>query len=430
MIDIKFLRENTEIAKENLKKKFQESKSSSIDKVLELDVKYRDLIKETNELKHKRNKITEQIKIDKTNNKDVTNLIKEAKELPSLIKEKDEVLKKLKEEIDSILIKLPTIISPETIIGKDESFNKEIKRYGPEPKAFDFDIKNHAELADSLNIADFDSSRDVSGKGFYFLKGDLTLLNTAIFNYARDKLYKKGYIYVLPPLMINKKSCEGVIDFDFFKDMVYKIQDEDLYLISTSEHPLIAMFMNKTINSNKLPIKVYSFSTCFRKEIGSHGLDERGLFRLHQFDKVEQIIICNPKDSIKYFDELLNNTIEIFEGLEVPIRTLEICTGDLGNNKYRQIDIEVWSPRQEKYIEAGSCSNLWNSQATGLKIRVKDKEDKYYVHTLNNTAIANSRALVAILENNQTKDGIIKIPKVLVPYMYGKEEIKLNNSFF
>ena len=430
MIDIKFLRENLEIVKENLKKKFQESKSSSIDKVLELDIEYRNLIAEANELKHQRNKITEQIKIDKANKKDIVDLIKKARELPSLIKEKDEVLKKLKIEISSILYTIPVIVSLETIVGEDESYNEEIKKYGPKPKVFDFDIKNHAELADSLNIADFDSSRDVSGKGFYYLKGDLALLNTALFNYARDKLYKKGYTYVLPPLMINKKSCEGVIDFDFFKDMVYKIQDEDLYLIGTSEHPLIAMFMDKIINLEKLPIKLYSFSTCFRKEIGSHGLDERGLFRLHQFDKVEQIIICDPKDSIKYFDELLNNTIEIFEGLEIPTRTLEICTGDLGDSKYRQIDVEVWSPRQKKYIEAGSCSNLWNSQAMGLNIKVKDKDCKYYAHTLNDTAIANSRALVAILENNQTKDGTIKIPKVLVPYMYGKEEIKLNSSFF
>jgi seryl-tRNA synthetase len=426
MYEIKYIRENKEIIKENIIKKGKVHLSSSVDKLLELDEIYRENITLANNLKHRRNKITEEIKINKANNKDISQLLEEAKQLPEKIKEMDINQKNLYEEIIKLQKQIPIIISPETPIGKDESENKVIKEFG-KPKKFDFEPKNHAELATSLNIADFDSSRDVSGKGFYYLLGDLALLNTALMNYARDKLYKKGYTYTLTPLMINKKSCEGVIDFDFFKNMVYKIEDEDLYLIGTSEHPLIARYINKTLPEEKLPIKIYGFSPCFRKEIGSHGLDERGLFRLHQFDKIEQIIICKPEDSIKLFDELLQNTIEIFTSLDLPTRTLEMCTGDLGDSKYRQVDVEVWSPRQEKYIEVGSCSNLWTSQSIGLNIKAKTKDSKYYLHTLNNTAIANSRALVSILENNQTKEGTIKIPDVLVPYMYGKKEIKKND---
>ena len=429
MLDIKYIRENPDKVKENLKKKFQEHKSSSVDEVIKLDEEYRALIKEANNLKHKRNQITEEIKVKKANNQDITELLQQAKEYPNKIKEMDERLKKLKLDIFRLQSKIPNIVSEQTIIGKTEDENKEIERYG-EPEEKDFEILNHAEISEKLNITDFDASRDVAGKGFYYLKGDLALLNNALLRYAQDFLANKGYTYILPPLMINKKSCDGVIDFEFFRDMVYKIENEDLYLIGTSEHPLIAMFINKVIPEKNLPIKMFGYSSCFRKEIGAHGLDERGLFRLHQFDKVEQVAICKPEESIEIFDELKDNTVKLFTSLGLPTRVLEICTGDLGDHKYRQVDIEVWSPRKKSYIEVGSCSNLTEAQAIGLNIKVKGKDTKYYAHTLNNTAIATQRALVTIIENYQTKEGTIKVPEVLVPYMYGKTEIKKNKSFF
>jgi len=429
MLDIKYIREHPDKVKENLKKKYQEHKSSSVDEVIKLDEEYRALIKEANNLKHKRNKITAEIKIKKANNQDISELLKQAKEYPNKIKEMDEKLKDLKQNIFKLQSKIPNIVSEQTVIGKTEDENKEIERYG-EPEERDFEVLNHAEITEKLNVTDFDASRDVSGKGFYYLKGDLALLNNALLRYAQDFLAKKGYTYVLPPLMINKRSCDGVIDFEFFRDMVYKIENEDLYLIGTSEHPLIAMFINKVIPEENLPIKMFGYSSCFRKEIGAHGLDERGLFRLHQFDKVEQVAICKPEESIEIFDELKNNTVKLFTSLGLPTRVLEICTGDLGDHKYRQVDIEVWSPRKKAYIEVGSCSNLTEAQAIGLNIKVKGKDKKYYAHTLNNTAIATQRALVSIIENYQTKEGTIKVPEVLVPYMYGKTEIKKNKSFF
>jgi seryl-tRNA synthetase len=430
MLDIKYIRENEQQVRDNLNKKFQEHKSSSLDKLIILDKEYRENLKIANDLKHKRNKLTEEIAVCKHNNKSVDDLLKEVKELPSKIKKMDVLLKSQKEEIYALQKMMPNIISNETPIGKDDSENKVTEEFG-EIKKFDFDIKSHSEIAEALNVIDFDSSRENSGKGFYYLLGDLALLNNALIRYAQDILVKKGYTYILPPLMINKKACDGVIDFDFFKDMVYKIENEDLYMISTSEHPLISMFMEKTIPEENLPLKLFSYTSCFRKEIGAHGLDERGLFRLHQFDKIEQVIICKPEDSIKLFEETKNNSIEIFKGLGLPIRILEICSGDLGDQKYRQIDLEAFSPRRNGFIELGSCSNLTESQAIGLNIKGKTKQsEKYYVHTLNNTAIPTQRTLVAIIENFQTKEGTIKIPEILVPYMYGKTEILKHNKLF
>jgi len=429
MLDIKYIRDNVAKVKENLKKKNLEYKYPFVNELIELDLEYRQLIQDTNLLKNKRNKITDEIAQKKAKNENVDNLIKDAKDLPNKIKEMDDKQKELKEEIFKLQNEIPNIVSDKTPIGKDESENKEIEKYGTIVEK-DFKILAHSEIAEKLNLVDFDSSRNVSGKGFYYLKGDLALLNQALLRYVQDYLYKKNYIYILPPLMINKRSCDGVIDFDFFRDMVYKIENEDLYLIGTSEHPLIAMFIDKIIPEKNLPIKMYSYSSCFRKEIGAHGLDERGLFRLHQFDKVEQVVICDPTDSENIFEELKNNTVEIFTSLKLPTRVLEICTGDLGSHKHRQIDVEVWSPRKKAYIEVGSCSNLTEAQAIGLNIKIKSKDNKYFAHTLNNTGIATSRALVAILENFQTKNGTIKIPDVLVPYMYGKTEIKKNVDFF
>ncbi|MCK9292703.1 MAG: serine--tRNA ligase [archaeon] len=429
MLDIRYIRDNVAKVKENLKKKNLEYKYSFVDELIELDLEYRQLIQDTNLLKNKKNKITDEIAQKKTKNENVDDLIKDAKDLPNKIKEMDDRQRELKEEIFKLQNEIPNIVSEKTPIGKDESENKEIEKYGNIVEK-DFKILAHSEIAEKLNLVDFESSRNVSGKGFYYLKGDLALLNQALLRYVQDYLYKKKFTYVLPPLMINKRACDGVIDFDFFRDMVYKIENEDLYLIGTSEHPLIAMFINKVIFEKNLPIKMYSYSSCFRKEIGAHGLDERGLFRLHQFDKVEQVVICNPDDSESIFEELKNNSVEIFTSLGLPTRVLEICTGDLGSHKHRQVDIEVWSPRKKAYIEVGSCSNLTEAQAIGLNIRVKSKTERYFAHTLNNTGIATSRALVAILENFQTREGTIKIPEVLVPYMYGKTEIKKNIEFF
>ncbi|HNW05567.1 MAG TPA: serine--tRNA ligase [archaeon] len=429
MLEMKFIRENIKKVKENIKNKNKEYLLPLVDEVIKLDEEYRQNIQLANDLKHKRNTVTDKISENKQKGLPIDDLLAEARLLPEKIKVIDDKQRELYEKIIDIQKKIPNIISKKTPIGKDETENKEVKRFG-EPKKLDFEVINHGEIAEMLNIADFEASRNVSGKGFYYLKGDLALLNRALINYASDFLHKKGYVYVLPPQMINKRACEGSVDFTFFRDMAYKIEDEDLYLIATSEHPLISMFVDKTIDEEKLPIKIFSFSSCFRKEIGSHGLDERGLFRLHQFDKVEQIIICKPEESEKAYNELLKNTVKLFVSLELPTRILESCTGDLGDLKHRGADVEVWSPRNNKYIEVASCSNLTSAQAVRLNIKAKTRQgEKYYVHTLNDTAIATSRALVAILENHQTKEGTIKIPKVLQKYMYGKTEIKKNDIF-
>jgi seryl-tRNA synthetase len=429
MLELKFIRENTKKVKENIKKKGKDILLPLVDEIIRLDEEYRANIQVANDLKHKRNSVTENIAINKQKGLPIEELLAEARQLPEQIKILDDKQKELYDKIIDIQKKIPNMMSKKTPIGKDETENKEIKRFG-EPKKLDFEVLNHGELSEKLNISDFEASRNVSGKGFYYLKGDLALLNRALINYASDFLNKKGFTYVLTPLMINKKACEGSVDFTFFKDMAYKIEGEDLYMIATSEHPIISMFSDKVIEEEKLPIKIFGFSSCFRKEIGSHGLDERGLFRLHQFDKVEQIVICKPEQSEKAYEELIKNTVKIFTSLELPTRTLEICSGDLGDLKHRSADIEVWSPRSQKYIEVASCSNLTSAQAVRLNIKAKTKTgDKYFVHTLNDTAVATSRALVAILENHQTKDGTIKIPKVLQKYMYGKTEIKRNDIF-
>jgi len=429
MLDIKYIRENVTIVKENLKKKFQEHKSSSVDNLLLLDERLRENIQKVNTLKQRRNQITDEISSRKAKKEGIDDLLLEAKELPGKIDVLDKEQNELREKVLEIQKTIPNIVSKETPIGKDQTENVEIKRFGEIPK-FDFPLKSHGELAESLNIIDLDAARDNSGKGFYYLKGDGALLSNALMRYAQDFLAKKGYTFVLPPLMINRKATDGAVDMSFFNEMIYKIEDEDLYMIATSEHPVISMFVDRVIDEDKLPAKMFSYSTCFRKEIGSHGLDERGLFRLHQFDKVEQVIICKPEDSEKMYDEILENSFEIFKSLGLPTRIIEICTGDLGDLKFRSADVEAWSPRRNEFIEVGSCSNLTGAQATRLNIKAKNKKsERYFVHTLNNTAIANSRALVAILENYQTKEGTVRIPEVLVPYMYGKTEIKKNNIF-
>lgn len=427
MLSIKYIRENVEKVKENLKKKFKEDRSSLVEEVVFLDEQYRELIKEANDLKHKRNKITEEISIKKTKKEDVKSLIEQAKELPSKIKEIDKKKEELFLKIKNIEEKLPTIISKETPVGKDESENKEIKRFS-EPKEYDFKLKGHAELAEELNLVDFDAARNVSGKGFYYLKGDLALLNQALIRYAQDYLYEKGFVCVATPLMINRDAC-NIVSYEDFKESIFKIENKDLHLIASSELSLINIFKDKVIEEQKLPIRMFSFSPCFRQEIGSHGVDERGLFRVHQFDKVEQVVICAPEDVNKRFEELLNNQTEMLLNLGFTLRHLEICSGDLGDMKERMIDLEVWGPKRKAWIELGSCSNLNNSQSLKLNIKTKNKNEKYYPYTLNNTGISSTRTIVAILENFQTKEGTIKIPKVLHKYMCGVTEIKKQEIF-
>ncbi len=429
MLDIKYIRENKEEVIENIKKKFQEHKISSLEKLLALDVEYRETLKKANDLKHQRNKLTEEVAKRKHNKEDATDVLEEVKALPEKIKEMDKVLKTLQNKIWELQITIPNIISPETPVGKDASENKEIKRFS-EIKEYNFELKGHVEIAEQLGIVDFESSRNVSGKGFYFLLGDLALLNQALIRYAQDHMYKKGHTCIAPPLMINRDAC-NIVSYEDFKESIFKIENKDLHLVASSELSLINLFKDKVIDDSKMPIKLFAFSPCFRQEIGSHGVDERGLFRVHQFDKVEQIIICRPEDSKKYFEEILQNQTGMLLELGFTLRHLEICTGDLGDMKDRMIDLEVWGPKRKDWIELGSCSNLNNAQSLKLNIKAKTKQgEKYIPHTLNNTALSTTRTLVAILENFQTKTGTIKIPEVLVPYMFGKTEIKRNENFF
>ncbi len=422
MIDIKLIRENPELVKKNIKKKFQDEKLSLVDKVKRLDGRWRKLKYEEDNLRSERNKISEQINQTKKQKKDASKLIKKAKAIPGKIERVREKRKKLEEEISQIMYKIPNIIHKSVPIGKDESKNVEIKKIG-KPKKFNFSVKSHVELGEKLGMLDFDVSAKVSGKGFYYLKGDLALLNMALINFARDYMVKQDFEYVEPPLMIRKEILRGVYSNEEINAMVYKIEDEDLYLVATAEHPLIGQFINNAIKKKDIPIKQTGYSMCFRKEIGSHGIDEKGLFRTHQFNKQEMIIICEPSESYKLYDKMLRVSIDIFKALEIPIRILEICSGDLGDLKTKSYDLEAWSVRQKKYFEIGSLTNMEEAQARRLNIKIEDKGKRYFAHTLNNTVIATSRALIALMENHQQKDGSIKIPKVLWKYMNGKKVI-------
>ncbi|MGV8150262.1 MAG: serine--tRNA ligase [Candidatus Woesearchaeota archaeon] len=424
MIDIKFIRENPEVVKENIRRKFQDNKIPLVDEVIEIDKKIRELKGINDGLRYRRNTLSESINKLKKEGKDIKEILEEVKNIPQKIKDVETQLSELESRYKTIMMQIPNIMHESVPIGKDGSENVERERIG-HYKMHDFEIKNHAELAESLSIADFESSAKTSGTGFFYLKGDLAVLNQALIRYGMDYMIEKGYTLVEPPLMIKKEICDGVVDFEFFKNMAYKIDGEDLYLIATSEHPLIGMFINKTIPEEMLPIKLVGFSQSFRKEIGSHGIDEKGLYRTHQFNKVEMVVICKPEDSYKYYDEMLNNIKGIFSGLEIPSRVLECCSGDLADLKAKSADLEAWSPRKKEYFEVGSCSNLTDAQARRLNIKYQDKHgNKEYVHTLNNTAIATSRAMVAILENFQNKDGTVDIPKPLQKYMFGKKKIE------
>lgn len=424
MIDIKLLRENPEIVKENIKKKFQEDKLKLVDEVIELDSKWRLEKKEVDDLRSSRNKISERINqmIKKGKGDEAASLIKEAKEIPEKIAKIEVKTKELEEEIRNIMMRIPNIIHESVPLGKSDKENVVVKVIG-KPAVPDYEIKHHADIIESLNGLDLESARKTSGQGFYFLKGDIARLHSAMLTYARDYMIEKGYEYCVPPFMIRSDVVTGVMSFTEMDSMMYKISDEDLYLIGTSEHSMIGMFKEKTLQKNEVPQKLTSYSPCFRKEKGAHGLEERGIYRVHQFEKQEMIVICEPEDSYKYFDEMLNLTVNFFKSLDIPVRELECCSGDLADLKAKSIDVEAWSPRQKKYFEVGSCSNLTDAQSRRLGIKINGGKGNYFAHTLNNTVIASPRALIAFIENNINKDGSINIPKALQPYMGGKKKI-------
>jgi seryl-tRNA synthetase len=388
----------------------------SVDDIIEKDEEYRTLLQKAEKLRHNRNEVSQKIAEIKKKGLDATELMKQAKDIPEQIFQIEKNTLLLKTDILDIQRRIPNIIHSSVPIGRDASENVEIKKIG-KPVVPKYEIFNHAELAERLNGADFETARETSGKGFYFLKGDLARLNAAMTAFAREYMIKQGFEYMEPPFMIRRKVVEGVMSFAERDAMMYKIEGEDLYLIGTSEHPLIGLFMDKTLNKKDLPYKLTGFSTCFRKEVGAHGLEERGFYRVHQFNKQEMIIICKPEDSYKWYDKMLKYTIEVFKALNVPIRIFESCSGDLADLKAKGCDVEAWSPRQKKYYEVGSLTNMEDAQARRLNIKISGKDGKYFAHTLNNTVVATPRALIAVMENNQNKDGSINIPKALQPYM-------------
>jgi len=425
MIDIKLIRENPNLVKENIKKKFQNEKLPLVDKVKKLDEQWRKLKFQADNLRKQRNQISQEINKAKKSkdNKLAQQLIKKAKEIPDKIKKTEEKSDKLTKEIKQLMLQIPNIIHSSVPIGKNDKANVEIKKFGKTTKP-SFKPKNHVELGESLGVLDFETSAKTSGNGFYFIKGKLAELNMALINFARDYMIKQGFEYVEPPLMIRKEILTGVYSNAEIEAMAYKIEDEDLYLIATSEHPLIGQFISKTLPKKELPIIQTGYSMCFRKEIGSHGINEKGIYRTHQFNKQEMIVICEPGDSYKWYNKMLQFTVDIFKALEIPFRILECCSGDLADLKAKSCDLEAWSPIQQKYFEITSLTNMEEAQARRLNIKINDGKINYFAHTLNNTVIATSRVLVAIMENHQQKDGSIKIPKALWKYA-GFKEIKL-----
>lgn len=426
MLDLKFVRENPDIVKQNIKNKFQDRKLPLVDEVIKLDEEARAVKQEADNLRADRNKISKQIGALMAQGKK-----EEAEETKKLVTEKSEYLAQLEvkeaelnDKVKTIMMTIPNIIDESVPIGKDDSENVEIQKYG-EPVVPDFEIPYHTDIMEKLNGIDLDSARKVAGNGFYYLMGDIARLHSAVISYARDFMIDRGFTYCIPPFMIRSDVVTGVMSFDEMDAMMYKIEGEDLYLIGTSEHSMIGKFIDTITPEAELPKTLTSYSPCFRKEKGAHGLEERGVYRIHQFEKQEMIVVCKPEESKKWFDVLWQNTVDLFRSLDIPVRTLECCSGDLADLKVKSIDVEAWSPRQKKYFEVGSCSNLGDAQARRLKIRVKDSEgNKYFAHTLNNTVVAPPRMLIAFLENNLMEDGSIKIPVALRAYMGGKEVIK------
>lgn len=425
MIDIKLIREQRDLVKENIKKKFQDEKLPLVDEVYDLDIKYRETKTKVDNLRGEKNSKSAMIgTLMREGKKDEASKIKE--EVASFGEKIDKLTdeeKELEEEIKKRMMVIPNIIDPSVPIGKDDSENVEVERFG-EPVVPDYEIPYHADIIERVGGMDKVSAGRTSGEGFYYLTGDIARLHEAMIAYARDYMVEKGFQYVIPPFMIHRSVVEGVMSFKEMEAMMYKIEGEDLYLIGTSEHSMIGRFQNQIIDQKELPIKMTSYSPCFRKEGGSHGLEERGLYRVHQFEKEEMIVICEPEDSMKYYEDMWRYTVEVFRNMDVPVRQLECCSGDLADLKVKSCDIEAWSPRQQKYFEVGSCSTLGDAQARRLGIRTKGDKGTYYVHTLNNTVVASPRGLIAVVENNYQKDGSIKVPKVLQPYMGGKEVIE------
>ena len=426
MIDLKFLRENPDIVKENIKKKFQDHKLPLVDEVIELDEQARSAQQEADALRANRNSISKQIgALMGQGKKDEAMALKEqvSKDAARLA-ELEEQEKDLQEKITRIMMTIPNIIDPSVPIGKDDSCNVEIEKFG-EPVVPDFEIPYHTDIMNRFHGIDLDAAGKVAGNGFYYLMGDIARVHSAVISYARDFMIDRGFTYCVPPFMIRSNVVTGVMSFDEMDAMMYKIEGEDLYLIGTSEHSMIGKFIGQTLEKDQVPQTLTSYSPCFRKEKGAHGIEERGVYRIHQFEKQEMIVVCEPEESKEWYDKLWKNTVDLFRSMDIPVRTLECCSGDLADLKVKSCDVEAWSPRQKKYFEVGSCSNLGDAQARRLGIRVKDADgNKYFANTLNNTVVAPPRMLIAFLENNLQADGSVRIPEVLRPYMGGMTEIK------
>ncbi len=425
MLDIKFVRENPEIVKENIKKKFQDEKLPLVDEVIELDKKIRSLKQEGESLRASRNDLSKQIgQLMREKKIDEANKIKETvNKNNQRIAEIDPELEELSAELTKKMMVIPNIIDKSVPVGKDDSENVEIEKFG-EPVVPNYEIPYHADIIAKFNGLDKEASGRTSGNGFYYLFGDIARLHSAMLSYARDFMIDKGFTYAIPPFMIHSDVVNGVMSFAEMENMMYKIEGEDLYLIGTSEHSMIGRFKNQIVKESELPIRLTSYSPCFRKEVGAHGIEERGIYRVHQFEKQEMIVLCKPEDSMKWYNNMWSYTVEFFRSLDVPVRTLECCSGDLADLKVKSCDVEAWSPRQKKYFEVGSCSTLGDAQARRLGIRTKNEDGTYLLHTLNNTVLATPRGLIAVLENNYNEDGSVNIPKALQPYMGGKTIIK------
>ena len=425
MLDLKFLRANPEIVKQNIRNKFQDQKLSLVDEVIALDAENRATIQQAEALRADRNRISKQIGglMAKGQKEEAEALKRQVTDFSSHLAELEEKERELDEKITRIMMSIPNIIDPSVPIGKDDSENVEIQRYG-EPVVPDFEIPYHAEIMERLSGLDLESARKVAGNGFYYLMGDIARLHSAVLSYARDFMIGRGFTYCIPPFMIRSDVVTGVMSFAEMDAMMYKIEGEDLYLIGTSEHSMIGKFIDTILKEDALPYTLTSYSPCFRKEKGAHGLEERGVYRINQFEKQEMIVVCKPEDSMMWFDKLWQNTVDLFRTLDIPVRTLECCSGDLADLKVKSIDVEAWSPRQQKYFEVGSCSNLGDAQARRLKIRVNGENGKYFAHTLNNTVVAPPRMLIAFLENNLCADGSVRIPEALRPYMGGMDAIR------
>ena len=428
MLDIKFVRENPEIVKENIKKKFQDNKLPLVDEVIELDKKSREAKQEADNLRGSRNKLSKQIGalMGQGKKDEAEEVKKQVAANAARLAELEKLEGEYSEKVRTIMMTIPNIIDDSVPVGKDDSENVELEKFG-EPFVPDFEVPYHTHIMEKLNGIDLDAAGKVAGNGLYYLMGDIARLHSAVISYARDFMIERGFTYCIPPFMIRSAVVDGVMSFAEMDAMMYKIEGEDLYLIGTSEHSMIGKYIDTIVQEDTLPHTLTSYSPCFRKEKGAHGIEERGVYRIHQFEKQEMIVICKPEDSMHWFHELWKNTVDLFRSMDIPVRTIECCSGDLADLKVKSYDVEAWSPRQKKYFEVGSCSNLGDAQARRLKIRVNGENGKYFAHTLNNTVVAPPRMLIAFLENNLNEDGSVRIPEVLRPYMGGKKVISVNN---